>query len=345
MPRRELFPSTPVTLAVAEGATTPNPGVTPAVIFSSTTGTLMSWTGTAWRSLYLDPTSSVNLPGLPADPASPAAGNVRLYAREIVPGLTVPKVIRPSGVDSPVQDDIMLNRVQTWQGNGTVMVASNAAVLTVSAAGTAVTPAPGTARGNVPMTQYASGAAAGNLHTVISPSDSNAFCYRGGANGQGGFRYVMRFSLATLQAGNRGHWGIAASRTAATNVDPLTVAAPARVGLAINANTGNWFLARSDGTTAANQDLGANFPVNNTDLMELYLFCRPHDGASTGNIGWRVRRYTTTANAPAFEASGTLTANIPAATALLHPWWYFTNNTTAAAVAWQFNRAALQVDW
>lgn len=297
------------------------------------------------RTVQLDNQLAAVLPAAPAEPTAPAAGNVGLYAREMVPGWTGLKNIRPSGVDSPLQDDITFNRVQTWQGNGTVMVASNAAVLTVSAAGTAVTPASGTARSNVPMIQYATAATAGALHTIISPSDSNAFCLRGNVNGQGGFRFVARLSLNALQAGNRFFVGLAASRTAATNVDPLTVAAPARIGIGLNANTGNWFLIRSDGTTAANADLGVNFPLNTTDLVELVLFCRPHNGTSAGDVGWRFRRYTTNANAPANETSGTLTTNLPGATVLLHPWAFITNNATAAACSWQLNRLALQTDW
>ncbi len=38
----------PLVLAVAEGATTPNPGITGVVVLSSTTGSLMRWGGSAW---------------------------------------------------------------------------------------------------------------------------------------------------------------------------------------------------------------------------------------------------------------------------------------------------------
>jgi hypothetical protein len=296
------------------------------------------------RTLQLDAGLACSLPAVAAEPSVPSAGNLKLYARELVPGQTVLKVMRPSGVDSPLQDDISFNRVLKWQANGTVMIGLNAAVLTVSAAGTAVVPASGTAKSQIARIQYATAATAGALHTIISPTDGNAHHLRGNVNGEGGFRHVWRIALNTLVAGNRGFWGSAATRTAATNVDPLTVAAPARVGIGFNANTGNWFLCRSDGTTAANIDLGATIPLNTTDLIELVLFCRPHNGASAGDIGYRVRRF----NLPgviAGEASGTLTTNIPAAATLLHPWAFVTNNATASAVNWHFGHAALQSDW
>ncbi len=38
-------------LAVADGATTPNPGVVNALALSSTTGAMMRWTGTKWTPL------------------------------------------------------------------------------------------------------------------------------------------------------------------------------------------------------------------------------------------------------------------------------------------------------
>lgn len=38
----------PLIAAVAEGATTPNPGTTGAVVLSSTTGGFMRWTGSMW---------------------------------------------------------------------------------------------------------------------------------------------------------------------------------------------------------------------------------------------------------------------------------------------------------
>lgn len=46
----DLFIRKLVTLAIAEGATTPDPGG-PAIVKSSTTGFFMNWDGSAWRTL------------------------------------------------------------------------------------------------------------------------------------------------------------------------------------------------------------------------------------------------------------------------------------------------------
>lgn len=297
------------------------------------------------RVLTRDDIGAVKLLAATAEPPTPAAGSVYVYSREIAPGYSVLKNKRPSGVDSPLQDSIMFNTLKRFQGNGTAMIAFGAAPLTASAAGTAVTPSSGSAKNQNERIQYATTTTAGALHTLISPSDGNAFAFRGAVAGEGGFRWNQRVSLNLLNTGTRWFCGVAGSRTAATNVDPLTVAAPARIGLAINANTGNMQLVRSDGTTAAAIDLGANFPVDTTSLYELLLVVRPHDGSSAGNYGYRVRRYTTNSDNPAFETSNTLTTNLPAATTLLHPWAFITNNAQAAAVNWHFCNATLEKDW
>jgi len=297
----------------------------------------------AGRTLQYDNQLAIPIADVSAEPSAPTTG-LLLYSREIIPGHRALKTVRPSGVDSPVQDGLAWNSCKKWQGNGTAMVAMGAAILTVSTAGTAVTPASGSAKSMLERIQYATNTTAGNLNTGISPSDGNAYLFRGAVNGEGGGKFVIRCALNALNTGTRWFAGIAATRTAATNVDPLTVAAPARIGLGINANTGNMQLCRSDGTTAAATDLGANFPVDTTSLYELALFVRPHNGTSAGDWGYRVRRYTTNSNSPAFETTGTLTTNVPAATTLLHPWWFITNNAQAAAVSWHFGSMTIEKD-
>jgi hypothetical protein len=167
--------------------------------------------------------------------------------------------------------------------------------------------------------------------------------FRGGQNGEGGFLYNGRFSLETLSAGNRGFFGLTDVITAPTNIDPLASATPGKIGLAFNANTGNWRLVHNvTGTAPTAIDLGANFPINTTDLMELTLFVRPHDGTSAGSYGYRIRRYTTNSATHAFETNGTLSANLPAQATLLH----LTNWMAAAAsVSFNFHQIGVESDW
>lgn len=53
MGRKALTPVIPPTLAVAEGASSPNPGGAGAVIWSSTTSAYMVWNGSIWQSVQL----------------------------------------------------------------------------------------------------------------------------------------------------------------------------------------------------------------------------------------------------------------------------------------------------
>lgn len=324
-----------------------------AVLASSNSGSAVSLSaGTKYvavaslsnRTLQLDDLLTLALPAATGEPPAPTGG-VDLYAREILPGHIALKVKRPSGIDTPLQDALAFNGLAMYRGSNNAIVAVGASALTMTGTATAVTPASGSAKAAVRRVQYASGATAGNLTSYVAPNAGSIPVFRGGQNGEGGFRVVQRMALNALQSGNRGFWGLAASTTAFTNVDPLTTAAPARIGLAINANTGNMRLVQSSGSTVSATDLGSNFPVDTTSLYELVLFARPHNGTSAGDIGYRVRRYTTSSADPAFETTGTLTTNVPAATTLLHPWGGMTNNATAAAVSYHFVSLAIESDW
>jgi hypothetical protein len=120
--------------------------------------------------------------------------------------------------------------------------------------------------------------------------------------------------------------GLADSVAAPTNVDPTTTTTPGKVGLAINANSGNWnFVHNVTGTAPTITALGASFPVNATDLYELVLYSKPNDTV----INYRVTDISTNATV----TGATLTTNIPAATTFLAPLMWITNNATAANTA------------
>lgn len=297
------------------------------------------------QSLQRNNVGAVLLPAASAEPAIPAAANLMLYSREIVPGHTVLKTLRPSGVDSPIQDDLSFNGLVKWQASNNAIDNMGAGVLTTVGTLAAVTPTSGTAKSQNRRVTIPTTAVAGILASAYAATAGLAPVLRGNVQGQGGFRLVIRFSLEALQTGNRAFFGIADVVTAPTNVDPTTNTTPGKIGLAINASTGNWNLVHNVTASAPTViALGANFPVDTTSLMELVLYCRPFL-STAGNIGYRVRRYTTNSDAPAFEATGTLSTNLPAATTLLHLSNWMTNNATAAVASWQFHSAALQSDW
>lgn len=299
----------------------------------------------ASRSPQFDNNLAVKLQSATAEPPTPPAGHMYLYAKQLLPNFTALKVKRPSGVDSPIQDGIMFNRIIKHISHGGALGNFGGTSLTVVGTGAPIVTASGSAKNHIPRVQLTSVATAGGLASYHSGGEQKAAVMRGGVLGEGGFRFLTRFALQTLVAGNRGFFGLVDVTAAPTNIDPLASTTPGKIGLAFNANTGNLTLVHNlTGTAPTQIALGANFPINTTDLYELVLFAPPFSTVA-GNISYRVRRYTTTSADPAFEATGTITTNIPAATTLLHPVTWMTNNATAAAVSFHMNSIVVESDW
>lgn len=300
----------------------------------------------AAKTAQFDNIGAMWMPASSTEPPIPPNG-IYAYAKQLLPGQTVLKVKRPSGVDSPLQDALAFNRFVKHQGGPATIIATGGGALTAATAGTAVTPAAGTnIRNALPRTQYATAATANAINSLYANAATvGVAMLRGSINGEGGFRLVMRFSLSATQANNRFFAGLRDVTTAPANIDPFTNTTPGVIGLAANTATdANWRIVHTlTGTTPTTIALGANFPVNNTDLVELVLFCRPHNGTAAGDIGYRVRRYTTTGEA-AFEATGTLSTNLPAGTTLLHPGMWMVN-VTAAVASFQVNSISIESDF
>jgi hypothetical protein len=107
--------------------------------------------------------------------------------------------------------------------------------------------------------------------------------------------------------------------------------------MAINANTGNWNLVHNvTGTAPTIIALGANFPVNNTDLLEVTLFCAPN----AASINYRVVNWSTNQ-----QTTGSITTNIPSNTTFMNPIIWGTNNATAAAVTLDFISTYVETDY
>lgn len=288
------------------------------------------------------------LPAASAEPGTPATGNY-LYAKQLLPGHTVVKVKRPSGVDSPLQDSIAFNRFFKVQGGvaGTTITPIGVGNFQAPTAGTVVAPTSGSnTRDQLHRSQFATAATANAINAFYTNSATNGpFLLRGSSAGKGGFRLVMRFTLSALQASNRFFAGLRDVVSVPTNVDPFTSTTPGTVGLAVNTATdANWrIVSNVSGTAPTTVALGANFPVNATDLIELVLFCRPHNGTTAGDFNYRVRRYTTTGDHD-FEATGTITTNIPAAATLLYAGMWMVN-VTAAVASFQLGSITIESDF
>lgn len=265
-----------------------------------------------------------------SDPSAPAAGELRIYAKDIA-GRVLPKWIGPAGVDTPVQASFGFNRISMMApaGSGTncgTGMSSYGATGVGSSAGSATGCSYPTLAGtnlatSIRRFRYTTGTTAG---TLGFQRQAATMVWRGSSAGQGGFFFTTRFTMNTLQSGNRAFVGLADSIATPTNIDPTTNTTPGKIGLAINTNSGNWkFVNNITGTAPTVTDLTSSIPVNTTDLLELAMFSAPN-GTS---IGYRVTDISTGG-----QISGSVNSNIPATSTFLAPLFWVSNNATAAAV-------------
>jgi hypothetical protein len=260
-----------------------------------------------------------------AEPTAPTAGNLKIYARDIA-GKILPKFVGPSGVDTPLQANLGFNRIAWVNPSG-----GSALTTCLAAMGSAFTnlvgcsnPIP-TSTNLLKSTRRTTFTTTTTAGSVASHRQQTLQVWRGNAAGFGGFFYTTRFGTETLASGNRAFVGLADTIAAPTNVDPTTSPTIGKVGLAINANTGNWKLVNNTAASVPTApDLGANFAVDTTSLYELVLFSAPFGTT----IGYRVTNIST-----GIQTSGTLSTNLPANTSFFAPQVWITNNATAGAAS------------
>lgn len=296
----------------------------------------LRYDGTVWQEICRNwgDTNPIPMAAIAVDPAAPAASNLLIYAKDYA-GRMMPKWVGPSAVDVPFQASIGFNRVGIL-GPLTGATITNTVISTPTIVGTLSNPAMANTNYRTTVRRVNLITAVTTAGTLCSIRSAMAEVWRGDATGRGGFFVMMRVGLTTLAAGNRGFFGICDVLTAPTNVDPLTSTTPGKMGIAFAANTGNWsFVTNLTGSAPTATALGANFPVNVTDMLELILFCPPNGTT----IGWRVKNLASN-----LATSGSVTTNYPTNTTFLGLVNWMTNNATAANVSFDFSRWYLESD-
>jgi hypothetical protein len=275
------------------------------------------------------------------DPAAPAAGFGRLYARSWA-GRTLPWWKGPSGVSYALSPHWGENNIRIWRGAATLVATTYAGQIGVmpytGASPVAPTiPALVTAslREQTKRSVISTAATVGSLAYIRA---NQTEVWRG-AGTLGGFLVVHRFAINTTPSpvvGIRCFAGLTDVVANPTNVDPTATTTPGGIGLAIAANSGNWKLVNNaSGTARTALDLGANFALN-ADLLELALWCAPNDSG----ISYQVTNLTT-----GNTASGKITTNIPTNLTFLAPVVWVTNNATAAAQTLDFISTYVETDY
>jgi hypothetical protein len=273
------------------------------------------------------------LPGLSAAPAAPAAGRLSLYARNRA-GAPWLEMMRPNGRDIPFQPHFGVNRIASWSPSTTTAI--NTEGLPITSVGTVSHPAPATGALANTMRRWRLTSAA-TIDSVADQRSAVLGCFRGNAPGQGGFTFIARVSLATLQPTGMGFFGLLGSAAALAATQTLAAMVNC-VGLGFQRGTHtNWQLVANDATGAPTLvDLGASFALAAAKVLTILLWAPPNGSAVWGRV---VHEET----GAAFEQE--ITADLPAASQFLSPRLFMNTGATAAAVAFDCAGVYLETDY
>ena len=273
------------------------------------------------------------LPGLSAAPAPPPAGNAAVYARTRA-GAPWIDVMRPSGRDFPLQPHFGVNRIANWSPSTTTTV--NTEGLPVTSVGTVSTPTLAATNLAASMRRWRLTSAA-VVDSAAEQRSAGWACWRGNAAGLGGWTFVTRLSLTTLQATGMGFFGLYGSTAAlATTLTLATVLNCIGIGFQRGTHA-NWQMVTNDGTGAPTlTDMGAPFAIALGGVLTLFIAAPPN-----GSSVW-VRAVNEVTGA-VFEQE--ITTDLPANTQFLSPRLFLNTGATAAAVAYDCSGLYIETDY
>lgn len=273
------------------------------------------------------------LPQLTSHPSAPDSGDMLVYGSSRA-GTGWLDVQMPSGKGTSLQHSLGVNRIATWAPSTSTTVVSSGMPRT--AVGTISHPTLASTNLSTSMRRWRNTSAA-VVNSVCDERAAATLAWRGNAAGLGGWRYVNRFNLATLQATGMGFFGIMAD-TAALATTLLLSGVVNAVGIGFQRGTHtNMQLVHNDAAGSPTLvDLGSNFAINTTNVFTLYI-CASPNGSS---IGVRIVEEVSGAS-----AEYTLSTDIPAATTFLSVRNYMNNDATAAAVAFDCSGVYIETDY
>ena len=274
-----------------------------------------------------------------SNPSAPPANTVRMFGRKVA-GRMYPAFVAPSGLDSSIQPFLARNKVGYWCPPGNANTAPGVLGFTAPT----VTGFTATARNVATTNRFTRMRRLGYVTAAIAGAVGQwrqvvAQYTTGGASGNGGFQYIVRFGIsdAAVVAGARMFMGLRSVVTP-TNVEPSTLTQCIGVGHG-SADT-NMRLYYGGSAAQPSIDLGTGFPIDlSTTPYELAVSSPPNET----RLDWEVTNLNT---------GGVLTGSItgaatvlPLETTLIGPWGYRTNNATALAVGLDVMSAYIYTDY
>jgi len=273
------------------------------------------------------------LPGLNNAPSPPSADKIAVYARNRA-GAPWVDVMRPSGRDFPLQPHFGVNRIANWSPSVSTTITTEG--LPITSVGTVATPTLAATNLAASMRRWRLTSAA-VVDSAAEQRSAGWACWRGNAAGLGGWTFVTRISLTTLQATGMGFFGLNGSTSAlATNLTLAAVINAVGIGFQRGTHT-NWQVVTNDGTGAPTlTDMGAPFAVAIGGVLTLFIAAAPN--ASSVWV-----RAVNEVTGTVFERE--ITADLPATTQFLSPRLYLNTGATAAAVAYDCAGLYLETDY
>lgn len=247
-------------------------------------------------------------------PSAPATGYVDLYAKSFA-GRGTMCALDVNGVEDPLGANKAHKGWLTVRPNGANGGFSSLGIATAASAAASTTPVFATT--NLQTSMLASALATSTTTNasayLIYTASGSPWWWRGNAAGLGGMYVVHRFSQNVNTTGARLFVGMASGLPLSASQDPSnTTGANKLIGVGYDsgdANTANWQIYHSDGTTCIRVDTGIQ--RNATDVLELIIYCAPNDTGFTVLF----RNLST----GAVFAPAKYTTNIPANTQQLGP--------------------------
>jgi hypothetical protein len=273
------------------------------------------------------------LPGLAAAPAPPPSGKIAVYARNRA-GAPWVDVMRPSGRDFPLQPHFGVNRIANWSPSVTTTITTEG--LPITSVGTVSHPTLAATNLAASMRRWRLTSAA-VVDSVAEQRSAGWACWRGNGAGLGGWTFVTRISLTTLQATGMGFFGLYGSTAAlATTLTLATVLNCVGIGFQRGTHA-NWQMVTNDGAGAPTlTDMGASFAVATGGVLSLFVAAAPN----AASVWVRAVNEVTSA---IFEQE--ITTDLPAVTQFLSPRFYMNSGATAAAVAYDSSGLYLETDY
>lgn len=257
-----------------------------------------------------------------------------IYAKNIA-GRLMPKWVDPSGVDTPFQSSLSMNKYMQVYSTGTAYAYIGCATRTDNGGtSTQTVMTTGSIKNQLPRVVHATGTTT-NTILYSRHSSGDMSCYLGNVANSGGFFFVMRFGVQALGTGNIAFFGLSPRITPTFGANLNTYVNI--IGVGYQTNSGNWQLIENSGSgTGTIIDLGATLPLNTTDAMELVLFAPPN----STTITYRVTNLTTGA-----KVTGTVSSRIPAVNTLLTPMTWVSNNASTTSCQIWVNKYSIETDY